>query len=147
MPKSKKKSDGKVKKKAVTISEVLNKNVKKEENMGLNKLKQVNGQIEGTSPNFKKTTISQVLGDKGYSEFGTLDIEEYTNKINKMDKYDLNVHAASVNVFPHENRQRLTKELLAAFTTHARKYLVPETNTNITREISPSIKKILNQGK
>ncbi len=107
-------------------------------------LKQTTGQKE---QQFKKTTISQVLGDTGLSVYKTLDLAVYEKELQTMSKYDMNVHAASLGIFPHDSVERLKRELVNEFRRHASMYKVPALPPVKQKPVSKELQAILSQAK
>lgn len=119
--------------------------MKKSNKLTLDSLSQTTGKEE----KFRPTSLEQILGVNGQSKFGTLDEEEYANKINNMPKSDLQAHATKIGIVPVDSRERLVKALLNQFRLHVASFRHPihPVNTANKKPIAPEIAKILALGK
>jgi hypothetical protein len=121
----------------------------------ISKLKQahaVHGKLEPEEVTAKKTyrTLDQIFGDTGLSKYQTLDSGEYESQLKEMNLSDLQNHASKLGIFPNDNRDRLTKNLLREFSLYASQYINKDnkaTNSSNSKPISSAVKKILSEGR
>tara|TARA_Y100001938_G_C8037718_1_gene404319 strand:+ start:785 stop:1171 length:387 start_codon:yes stop_codon:yes gene_type:complete len=105
-------------------------------------------QTHGKQDKYQPTTLDQVWGDTGMSKFGTMDEEDYEEKLGNMTRSDLFAHATEIGLVPVENLDNLKKRLLAEFQLHVSEYRRPlSTDDGTSQEIPDKIKKILSEGK
>ena len=88
----------------------------------LDGVKQTHAKVE---KKFQPTTLDQIWGDDGTSEYGTLDYEKYKEKVFDMNMSDLQAHASRVGIVPVDNRNMLSDRLLREFSRHASTYSKP----------------------
>lgn len=107
----------------------------------MKKLKQIDGKINGPK------TLDQVWGDDGTSKYQTMDEEEYKERINEMNNSEMQNHAYSVGLLPHDNREILASRLIREFRNHVSQYQV--TNYNLPKYKAPSkaVRDILAEGR
>lgn len=96
-------------------------------------LKELNRAHGNEKPEIR--TMEQLLGNTGVSKFGTLDVEEYKEKLNKMDWSEISDHAVANGFFPGdvENIDRLKKTLVTNFVNYAsqfRQFSTPQVKPN-----------------
>ena len=108
----------------------------------LSELSQTHGKLE----KYEYKTLDQILGDDGTSKYKTLDINEYTNYLNELNKSDLQSHATRIGLIPVDNRDILTKRLIKEFTKYASMYRVPKLEKKNTI-LSKKAKDILSEGR
>ena len=72
-------------------------------------------QTHAKEEQFEPTTLDQIWGDDGNTKYGTTDEATYLNKLQDMDKSDLQSHAGFVGIVPVDDREILTKKLIQAF--------------------------------
>ena len=105
------------------------------------KVYQTHGKVEGSRP----STLDQVWGDDGFSNYGTLDAEEYKNQIGGMSRAEIQTHATKLSVVPIENRELLERRLVKEFEKHVASYNRPESPR--PSPISKEGMKILSEGR
>jgi hypothetical protein len=110
----------------------------------LDSVKQTHAKVE---KKFQPTTLDQIWGDDGTSEYGTLDYEKYKEKVFDMNMSDLQAHASRVGIVPVDNRNMLTDRLLREFSRHASTYSKPVEASADHQEIPEKIKQILAEGR
>ena len=69
-------------------------------------------QTHGKEEKFEPTTLDQIWGDDGLSEYGTMQEEVYENQIDDMHMSDLQTHASRVGIIPVDNRATLRERLV-----------------------------------
>jgi len=112
-------------------------------NSTLSGMSQTHGQVE----TFRATTLAQILGDKGMHKYKTVDLGEYTGRINGMNKADLQAHAAEVGLVPIDDRVRMSKRLVQEFQLHVSSFKHPSTKRLAPNPMSPEVAKILAGGR
>jgi len=80
-------------------------------------------QIDGQ--NDAPLTVGQLLGETGLDKYNTLDEKEYENKLNGLNKTDLQEHAIKIGLIPIDNRLILTQRLMREFKKHVASYSRP----------------------
>jgi hypothetical protein len=105
----------------------------------LDTLNQAHGKIE------KPVTLDQVWGNDGRSKYGTLDLDEYTNYLNDLNKSDLQSHAIKIGLVPVDNRESLVKRLKAEFTKFSSQFKQKPSPKN--NNVSKKAKDILAEGR
>lgn len=99
----------------------------------LSDLNQVDGKLETQDKdgNFTPTTLDQLLGQK-LGRYSGVTLEEYQNDIKAKNLAELQSHAINLGLVPNRDRDRLTKQLVAAFNKYNSSYKKPEhTDSNI----------------
>ena len=109
----------------------------------IDNLSQAHGKEEKTQP----TTLDQIWGDDGTSEYGTLDYENYQQKIFDMNMSDLQAHASRVGIVPIDNRNMLTDRLLREFSRHVSSFKKPSEDLQENQNIPKKIRDILAEGR
>lgn len=109
----------------------------------LSELNQVHGKNEYDT---QKVTLDQIWGDSGNGKYKTLDVNVYTEQLSEMNKSDLQSHATTVGIIPIDNRELLTKRLIAEFQKHVSSYNMPKNNINPIK-LTKEAKKILSEGR
>ena len=84
-------------------------------------------------------------GDTGGSRYGTLNVEEYKNQLQGMNRTDIQAHATRLGVVPVENREMLEKRLTKEFEKHTASYRKPDSPK--TKEVSAEAMRILSEGR
>lgn len=84
----------------------------------LDKLAQIDGKIEKQKP----TTLEQLWGGTGISNYGTLDEKVYEDKLDKMNLADLQVHAVNYGLIPKDDPKILKQRLMNLFRSHISKF-------------------------
>jgi len=96
------------------------------------------------------TTLEQIWGDTGITRYGTFDEDEYAEELRNMTKSDIQAHANKIGLVPIDNRVELTKRLMKEFVYHKSRYSTIPADiqvNNIEANLSPEVRKILNEGK
>jgi len=108
----------------------------------IEELSQTHGKLE----NIQYKSLDQIWGDTGLSKYKTTDLQEYVNFINEMNKSDLQAHANKVGLVPIDNREMLTKRLIAEFRKFVSTFNVPKTlDTSV--DLDKKSKDVLSEGK
>lgn len=108
----------------------------------IEELSQTHGKLEDV----QYKTLDQIWGDTGLSKYNTSDLKEYTDYVNDMNKSDLQAHANKIGLVPVDNREILTKRLLAEFKKFTSLYKIPKVKDN-TVNLNKKAKDILSEGK
>jgi hypothetical protein len=108
----------------------------------LDNMSQTHGKIE----NIQYKTLDQIWGDDGSGRYKTTDEKEYLNFLADMNKSDLQAHANKVGLVPIDNRETLTKRLVAEFKKYVSLYKIPKSRDN-TVSLNKKTKDILSEGK
>ena len=106
----------------------------------LDNLNQTHGKIE------KPLTLNQIWGDDGKSKYGTLDVEEYSNYLNDLNKSDLQSHASKIGLVPIDNRETLCTRLKKEFIKHVSGYNVEQPQDKKIKN-AKTAKDILSEGR
>ena len=104
-------------------------------------------QAHGKEEKYEPTTLDQIWGDDGTSEYGTLDYENYQQKIFDMNMSDLQAHASRVGIVPIDNRNMLTDRLLREFSRHVSSFKKPSEDLQENQNIPKKIRDILAEGR
>jgi len=116
----------------------------KRKKKSLDSINQTHAKVE---KKFEPTTLDQIWGDDGASEYGTLDYQSYQEKIFDMNMSDLQAHASRVGIVPIDNRNMLTDRLLREFGKHVSSFRKPVEDLGEQQNISKKIKDILAEGR
>jgi len=108
----------------------------------IEELSQTHGKLE----NVQYKSLDQIWGDTGLSKYKTTNLEEYINFINEMNKSDLQAHANKVGLVPIDNRDMLTKRLVAEFKKFVSTFNIPKTIDNSVN-LDKKSKDVLSEGK
>lgn len=108
----------------------------------IQELSQTHGKLE----DIEYKSLDQIWGDTGLSRYNTTNLEEYINFIHDMNKSDLQAHANKVGLVPIDNRETLTKRLVAEFKKFTSTFNIPKTKDN-TIKLNKETKNILSEGK
>lgn len=108
----------------------------------LENMTQTHGKIE----NIQYKTLDQIWGDNGSGRYQTTDEKEYLNFLSEMNKSDLQAHANKIGLVPIDNRETLTKRLVAEFRKYVSLYKIPKSKDN-TVTLNKKAKDILSEGK
>lgn len=108
----------------------------------IEELSQTHGKLE----NVQYKTLDQIWGDSGLSKYNTTDIKEYTNFISEMNKSDLQAHANKIGLVPIDNRDMLTKRLIAEFKKFISTFNVPK-NIDNSVSLDKKSRDVLSEGK
>lgn len=108
----------------------------------IEELSQTHGKLE----DIQYKSLDQIWGDTGLSKYKTTNIEEYKNFINEMNKSDLQAHANKIGLVPIDNREMLTKRLVAEFKKFISTFNVPKTTDNSVK-LDKKSKDVLSEGK
>ena len=98
---------------------------KKEKEKKERKVKGMKKEKKSKNQEFTPTTMEQILGDTGINKYGTMELKVYEEKLNDMNKSDLQTHALNLGVPPIDDRVRLQKNLVASFKRHVSGYRMP----------------------
>tara|TARA_R110002051_G_scaffold4780_1_gene26411 strand:- start:1838 stop:2224 length:387 start_codon:yes stop_codon:yes gene_type:complete len=104
-------------------------------------------QTHGKSDEIEPTTLDQIWGDDGTSKYGTLNEEEYLNKLDGMTKSDIYLHASRLGIVPVDDRNRLRKTLVSGFRKHVAKFKMPTQSDESHQKLPKNIREILEEGK
>jgi hypothetical protein len=107
----------------------------------LNKNSQTHGKVE--APN----SLDQIWGDTGISKYGTLNLEDYKNYLNDLNKSDLQSHASKIGLIPVDNLSTLKERLEREFIKHVSGYTAKSSLEEKEEKISKEAKDILAEGK
>ena len=108
----------------------------------IEELSQTHGKLE----NVQYKSLDQIWGDTGLSKYKTTNLEEYINFINEMNKSDLQAHANKVGLVPIDNRDMLTKRLVAELKKFVSTFNIPKTIDNSVN-LDKKSKDVLSEGK
>lgn len=114
----------------------------KKNKRNINNLSQTHGKLE--NPEYK--TLDQIWGEDGSSKYKTLDEKEYQNFLNDLNKSDLQSHASKLGLIPIDDRDSLTKRLIAEFKKYVSLYKIPKTTLGKV-SLNKEIKNILSEGR
>lgn len=106
----------------------------------IKELKQVDGR-----KNYQ--TMEQVWGETGIGKYKTLDVSEYEDQLNQMNKTDLESHARSLGLISLDDTKRLKHNLIGEFKSYVRIFNPLPTIREANRPITADIKKILDEGR
>ena len=106
-------------------------------------------QTDGMDQNqkYEKTSLDQVWGDNGVSEYRTLDAEVYAKTLNNMSKSDLKQEAIRVGLLPIDNVDQLMGRLMRQFSSHVSSYKAPKSIASNKVNLSDEAIRILGEGK
>jgi len=110
--------------------------------VNLENMNQTHGKIE----NIQYKTLDQIWGDNVNSRYQTANENEYVNFLNDMNKSDLQSHANKIGLVPIDNRETLTKRLIAEFRKHVSLFNIPKSKES-TVSLNKKAKDILSEGK
>jgi len=108
----------------------------------IEELSQTHGKLEDV----EYKSLNQIWGDTGLSRYNTTNLEEYINFINDLNKSDLQSHANKIGLVPIDNRETLTKRLVAEFKKFTSTFNIPKTKNN-TVQLNKQSKDILSEGR
>jgi hypothetical protein len=108
----------------------------------LDNMMQTHGKIE----DIQYKTLDQIWGDNVNSKYQTSNEKEYVNFLNDMNKTDLQSHANKIGLVPIDNRETLTKRLVAEFKKHVSLFNIPKSKDN-TVNLNKKAKDTLSEGK
>lgn len=92
----------------------------------LEELNQIDGKIHDEDSVSKPTRLDQIIGRGVSSKYGTLDFDEYTNTLQKMNVAELRSHATQkAGIIPSEDRQRCIRQLQKRFKDYTAAYKRP----------------------
>ena len=105
-------------------------------------------QAHGKEETFQPTTLDQVWGDTGISEYRTMDENEYKQEIDDMNKSDLQAHASKKGLIPIDDKNMLIKRLMEQFRRHVNQYRAPQDITdNSSEKLTDRDKRTLEEGR
>ena len=128
----------------------MNKKPKRAKKASTGRAKKIEGlsQAHGKEESFKPTTLDQIWGDTGISEYKTLDESVYSQQLDAMNKSDLQNHASKKGLIPVDDRGLLTKRLINEFRKHVNQYQMPQDSVeNGYENLSPEARKTLEEGR
>ena len=108
----------------------------------LDNMMQTHGKIE----DIQYKTLDQIWGDNVKSKYQTSNENEYVNFLNDMNKTDLQSHANKIGLVPIDNRETLTKRLVAEFKKHVSLFNIPKSKDS-TVNLNKKAKDTLSEGK
>ena len=108
----------------------------------LDNMMQTHGKIE----DIQYKTLDQIWGDNVNSKYQTSNEKEYVNFLNDMNKTDLQSHANKIGLVPIDNRETLTKRLVAEFKKHVSLFNIPKSKDS-TVNLNKKAKDTLSEGK
>jgi hypothetical protein len=108
----------------------------------LDNMIQTHGKIE----DIQYKTLDQIWGDNVNSKYQTSSEKEYVNFLNDMNKTDLQSHANKIGLVPIDNRETLTKRLIAEFKKHVSLFNIPKSKDS-TVNLNKKAKDTLSEGK
>ena len=114
--------------------------------MSRKKLNNLN-QVHGKEETFKPSTLDQLWGDTGIGRYKTMNEADYAAQLAEMNKSDLIHHATQVGVVPSDDRERLTRRLVAQFKQHVSSYKVASLPPEPEGKVSKELAKILSEGR
>tara|TARA_R110000751_G_C13710061_1_gene474314 strand:- start:274 stop:654 length:381 start_codon:yes stop_codon:yes gene_type:complete len=104
-------------------------------------------QTHGEEEKFQPTTLDQIWGDDGLSEYGTMQEEVYENQIDDMNMSDLQAHASRVGIIPIDNRATLRERLMREFRKHVNSFRKPVNASSPPERPNKEAMKILSEGR
>ena len=104
-------------------------------------------QTHGKEEKYEPTTLDQIWGDVGLSEFGTMQEEVYENQIDDMNMSDLQTHASRVGIIPVDNRATLRERLVREFRKHVNSFRKPVDASPPSGPPDKETMKILSEGR
>ena len=104
-------------------------------------------QTHAKEEKFQPSTLDQVWGDTGNTRYGTMDEEKYLNKLQEMNRSDLQAHASRVGMIPIADRGVLTKKLMSEFRKYVSGFRKPNTVINPPPTLSKEAARVLSEGK
>jgi len=113
----------------------------------LKEMNQTDGMGQEEGVRHKATTLNQVWGDDGVSEYRTMDLEVYEKLIHNMSKSDLKHEAIRVGLLPIDNVNQLVIRLVRQFNQHVASYRAPQDQRKEKITLSEESMKILGEGK
>lgn len=108
----------------------------------IEELSQTHGKLEDK----QYKSLDQIWGDTGLSKYKTTSLQDYVNYINDMNKSDLQAHANKIGLVPIDNREMLTKRLVAEFKKFISTFNIPK-NIDNSVNLDKKSKDILSEGK
>jgi hypothetical protein len=112
----------------------------------LKEMDQTDG-MDQTEKKFQSSTLDQVWGDDGTSQYRTMDAEVYEKVIHNMSKADLKAEAIRVGLLPIDNVDQLVIRLVRQFNSHVSAYKMPLDQQKKGMTLSEESMKILGEGK
>ena len=105
-------------------------------------------QAHGKEETFKPTTLDQIWGDDGTSEYRTMDESVYRQELDNYNKSDLQSHASKKGLIPIDDRKLLTERLVGEFRKHVNQYRIPMDGLdNSSENLSESDRRTLEEGR
>jgi hypothetical protein len=109
----------------------------------LNSLTQAHAKVDS----FELTSLDQIWGFNEISRYGTVDESEYSLKLKEMTRSDLENHARGVGCMVVESSDRLKDMLLKQFRAYVLSLKKPAPQQTAQIQVTPEIRKILNEGR
>lgn len=104
-------------------------------------------QTHAMNEQFVPTTLDQIWGDEGLFKYGTMNEDEYAEKLDEMNKTDLWSHASKIGLVPIDNIPHLKRTLLSEFRKHVSSYRKTAGPQEAKAKIDKEVLKILSEGK
>ena len=118
-------------------------NQKKKKNQKLNSLSQTHAKVDTT----ELTSLDQIWGFNELSRYGTLDENEYKDRLILMTRADLENHARSTGVLVVESSERLRDLLLKQFRSYVLSLRKPASQNPKETKLSKDAEKVLREGR
>jgi len=100
----------------------------------------------GEKQKYVPSTLDQVWGDDGTSQYKTMDTEVYADSLTVMSKADLKQEAVRVGLLPIDNVEQLRIRLTKQHRTHVSSYKRPQASAQKQIAMSQEVKRILEEG-
>jgi len=104
-------------------------------------------QIHAMEEKFVPTTLDQIWGDEGLFKYGTMNEDDYIQKLDEMNKTDLWSHASKIGLVPIDNIPHLKRTLISEFKKHVSSYRKTAGPQEAQAKIDKEVLKILAEGK
>ena len=115
----------------------------KKKNQKLDSLSQTHAKVETK----ELTSLDQIWGFNELSRYGTLDENEYQQRLINMTRSDLENHARSMGALVVESSDRLRDLLLKQFRAYILSLNKPVSQNPAKKKLSPEAEKILREGR
>ena len=115
----------------------------KKKNQKLNSLSQTHAKVDTT----ELTSLDQIWGFNELSRYGTLDENEYKDRLILMTRADLENHARSTGVLVVESSDRLRDLLLKQFRSYVLSLKKPASQNPKETKLSKDAEKVLREGR
>ena len=117
--------------------------ISKKKNQKLNSLSQTHAKVDTT----ELTSLDQIWGFNELSRYGTLDENEYKDRLILMTRADLENHARSTGVLVVESSERLRDLLLKQFRSYVLSLRKPASQNPKETKLSKDAEKVLREGR